>query len=170
MVYGENSGDDPDPPARLAVIVEQVDGLLAADMWQLSDGELDGLIEGICRLTGRVAAVRGQLFVEAQDRGFAVHQGATDLAAWLRERLRLTTREARRHVTLARDTTVCTATGAALASGEITAEQLTVRLRHHRSIMTPTGVEDPAAAGDLLSAGRSAAGPARGAAPHDPQR
>ncbi|WP_261569621.1 HNH endonuclease signature motif containing protein [Frankia gtarii] len=146
MVYDENSGDDPDPPARLAMIVGQVDELLAADVWRLSDAELDGLIEGVCRLAGRVAAVRGQLFVEAQDRGFAVHQGATDLAAWLRERLRLTTREARRQVTLARDTTVCTATGAALASGEITAEHAVVICDAMRSLPTATTPEQRTAA------------------------
>ncbi|WP_261576303.1 13E12 repeat family protein, partial [Frankia gtarii] len=127
MVFDDDLGDGPDPPARLATISRQVDGLLCADAWRLSDGELDELVEGVCRLAGRVAAVRGLLFVEAQDRGFAVRQGATDLAGWLRDRLRLTTRDARRQVTLARDTTtVCTATGAALADGTITVEQAVV--------------------------------------------
>ncbi|WP_261559266.1 DUF222 domain-containing protein [Frankia tisae] len=125
MVF-DDIGDGPDPPARLATISRQVDGLLSAEPWRLSDSELDELIERVCRLTGRVAAVRGLLFVEAQDRGFAIRQGATDLAGWLRERLQLTTRDARRQVTLARDTTACTATGAALAAGTVTVEHATV--------------------------------------------
>ncbi|EIV94431.1 DUF222 domain-containing protein, partial [Frankia sp. QA3] len=138
MVF-DDLGDGPDPPARLATISRQLDGLLAAQAWQLSDGELDGLIARVCRLTGRVAAVRSALFVEAQDRGFAVRHGATDLAGWLRDRLRLTTRDARRQVTLARDTTtVCTATGAALTQGTITVEQAIVIGDARRSL--PAGV------------------------------
>ncbi|WP_261563054.1 13E12 repeat family protein, partial [Frankia tisae] len=139
MVFDDDLGDGPDPPARLATISRQVDGLLAAQAWQLSDGELEELLEGMCRLTGRVAAVRGALFVEAQDRGFAVRHGATDLAGWLRDRLRWTTREARRQVTLARDsTTACTATGAALAEGTIIVEQAVVICDAMRTL--PTGV------------------------------
>ncbi|WP_232292085.1 DUF222 domain-containing protein [Frankia sp. QA3] len=127
-------------------------------------------MEGVCRLVGRVAPARGRLLVEAQDRGFALRQGAVATAGWLRNRLSLAPGEARRQVALARDVhEVCQATGAALAGGELTVEQLTVRLRHHHSIMMPTGTEDPAAAEDPLSAGRSAAGPTRAAAPHDPQ-
>ncbi|EIV91438.1 hypothetical protein FraQA3DRAFT_0889, partial [Frankia sp. QA3] len=64
MVFDDDLGDGPDPPARLATISRQLDGLLAAQAWQLSDGELDGLIARVCRLTGRVAAVRSALFVE----------------------------------------------------------------------------------------------------------
>jgi hypothetical protein len=150
MVDDENTGDDPDPPARLAVIAGQVDGLLATDVWRLSDGELDELIEGVCRLAGRVAAVRGRLFVEAQDRGFALHQGTTDLAAWLRERLLLTHREARRQVTLARDTTVCTATGAALADGTITVEHAIIICAAMRSLPTATTPEQRTAAEKAL--------------------
>lgn len=61
MVFDDDIGDGPDPPARLATISRQVDGLLRAEAWQLSDSELEDLIEGVCRLAGRVAAVRGIL-------------------------------------------------------------------------------------------------------------
>ncbi|MCM3922152.1 HNH endonuclease [Frankia sp. AiPs1] len=147
---GADVGDSPDPPACLATICGQLDGLLAADVWRLSDGELDGLLDGVCRLSGRVAAVRGRLFVEATDRGFAVHQGATDLAAWLRDRLKLTRGEARRQVTLARDITVCTATGAALASGTITVEHAVVIGDAMRSLPTGTTADQRTAAEQAL--------------------
>ncbi|WP_261576433.1 13E12 repeat family protein, partial [Frankia gtarii] len=151
MDFDDDLGDGPDPPARLATISRQVDGLLAAQAWQLSDRELDGLIEGVCRLTGRVAAVRGALFVEAQDRGFAVRHGATDLAGWLRDRLRLTTRDARRQVTLARDsTTTATATGAALADGTITVEQAVVICDAMRTLPAGVTPEQRAAAEQAL--------------------
>ncbi|WP_157734235.1 DUF222 domain-containing protein, partial [Frankia sp. AvcI1] len=146
MGFEDDTEDGPAPPARLAVIGGQLDGLLSDATWRLSDAELEALMEGVCRLVGRVAAARGRLLVEAQVRGFALRQGAVDTAGWLRDRLSLAPREARRQVALARDVhEVCQATGAALASGELTVEQLTVRLRHHRSIMMPTGVEDRAA-------------------------
>lgn len=59
-----------------------------------------------------------------------------DLAGWLRERLWLTTRDARRQVTLARDsTTVCTATGAALAEGTLMVEQAGVICDAMRSLL-----------------------------------
>uniref|UniRef100_UPI0021BE7FA0 13E12 repeat family protein n=1 Tax=Frankia gtarii TaxID=2950102 RepID=UPI0021BE7FA0 len=151
MVFDEDIGDDPDPSARLAMIAGQVDGLLAADAWRLPDGELEGLIEGVCRLVGRVTAVRGLLFVEAQDRGFAVRQGATDLAGWLRDRLALTTRDARRQVALARDsTTVCAATGAALAAGTITVEHAVVICDAMRTLPTGTTSEQRTAAEKAL--------------------
>ncbi|WP_255649364.1 HNH endonuclease signature motif containing protein [Frankia sp. ArI3] len=151
MVFDDDLGDGPDPPARLATISRHLDGLLAAQAWQLSDGELAGLIEGMCRLTGRVAAARGLLFVEAQDRGFAVRHGATDLAGWLRDRLRLTTRDARRQVTLAHDTTtMCTATGTALAEGTITVEQAVVICDAIRTLPTDVTGEQRAAAEQAL--------------------
>ncbi|WP_041938763.1 HNH endonuclease signature motif containing protein [Frankia alni] len=144
-------GDGPDPPTRLATISRQLDGLLTAQAWQLSDTELDGLLEGVCRLTSRVAAVRGLLFVEAQDRGFAVRHGATDLTGWLRDRLRLTTRDARRQVTLAHDTTtVHTATGTALADGTITVEQAMVISDALRTLPTATTPDQQTAAEQAL--------------------
>ncbi|WP_235489284.1 DUF222 domain-containing protein, partial [Frankia sp. AvcI1] len=127
MSFEDGARDGPVPPARLAVIAGQVEGLLSDETWRLSDGELEALIEGVCRLVGRVAAARGRLLVEAQDRGFALRQGAVDTAAWLRDRLALASREARRQITLARDVhEVCRATGAALAAGELTVEHAVV--------------------------------------------
>jgi len=111
-------------PGRLAVILTQIDGLLTDDAWQLSDSDLDGLLEGIGRLDGRLAAVNSRLITEAGDRGFATRAGASDTAGWLRDRLALSTREARRQVTLAHAIAdgTCEATGAALARGELTAD------------------------------------------------
>ncbi|EIV91891.1 HNH endonuclease signature motif containing protein [Frankia sp. QA3] len=139
MSFKEGAGDGPMPPARLAVIAGQVEGLLSDEPWRLSDGELEALLEGVCRLVGRVAAARGRLLVEAQDRGFALRQGAVDTAAWLRDRLALASREARRQVALARDVhEVCQATGAALAAGELTVEHAVVICEAMRSL--PAGV------------------------------
>lgn len=139
MDFEDDARDGPGPPARLAVIGGQLDGLLSEATWQLSDGELEALMEGVCRLVGRVAAVRGRLFVEAQDRGFALRQGAVDTAGWLRDRLSLAPREARRQVALARDVhEVCQATGAALAAGTITVEHGVVICQAMRSL--PAGV------------------------------
>ncbi|WP_256789238.1 HNH endonuclease signature motif containing protein [Frankia sp. AvcI1] len=139
MSFEDGARDGPVPPARLAVIAGQVEGLLSDETWRLSDGELEALIEGVCRLVGRVAAARGRLLVEAQDRGFALRQGAVDTAAWLRDRLALASREARRQITLARDVhEVCRATGAALAAGELTVEHAVVICEAMRSL--PAGV------------------------------
>ncbi|WP_261576340.1 HNH endonuclease signature motif containing protein, partial [Frankia gtarii] len=139
MGFEDDTGDGPAPPARLAVIGGQLDGLLSDATWQLSDGELEALMEGVCRLVGRVAAARGRLLVEAQVRGFALRQGAVDTAGWLRDRLSLAPSEARRQVALARDVhEVCQATGAALASGELTVEHAVVICQAMRSL--PAGV------------------------------
>ncbi|WP_041940048.1 HNH endonuclease [Frankia alni] len=52
--------------------------------------------------------------------------------------------------------------------GDTDIDRLTLRLRHHHSIMFPTGAEDPASDEDPSSVGRSDAAHARAAARHDP--
>ncbi|WP_115537992.1 DUF222 domain-containing protein, partial [Frankia canadensis] len=110
--------------SRLAVICEQIEGLLTDAAWKLSDGDLDALLEGIGRLGGPVAAVNNRLITEAVDRNLAPRLGATDIGSLLRDRLALTGREARRQVSLAQAVAdgPCQATGEALADGEITVE------------------------------------------------
>ncbi|WP_101831666.1 HNH endonuclease signature motif containing protein, partial [Frankia canadensis] len=110
--------------ARLTMIVEHIQGMLADEAWPLSDGELDALLEGVGRLGGPVAAVNNRLITEALDRGLAPRRGASDIPSLLRDRLALSTREARRQVALARAVSdgPCEATGQALACGDITVE------------------------------------------------
>ncbi|WP_115537958.1 DUF222 domain-containing protein, partial [Frankia canadensis] len=111
-------------PGRFAVLGELFDVLLSEEPWRLSDGELDMLLEKAGRLGGRVAALRGRLIVEAQERGLAARVGAVDVASLLRDRLALASRESRRQVSLALavGNGPCAATGEALARGEITVE------------------------------------------------
>ncbi|WP_248840652.1 HNH endonuclease signature motif containing protein [Frankia sp. AgKG'84/4] len=134
-------------PARMAVISEQVGGMLEEDPWHLSDSELEGLIEGLHELGSRLTAVRGQVLVDAFNRGFAVRQGAADLPSWLRERLTLAPLDARRQVAVARDLDdPCRATGQALAAGDIGAEQARVICEAMRALPGGISPEQRAAA------------------------
>ncbi|ETA02485.1 hypothetical protein ThrDRAFT_02226 [Frankia casuarinae] len=113
-------------PSGLAVVAEQVGGLLDAPVWSLSDAELYGALDDCSVELARLAAVRLALVREAHGRNLAVREGATSTAALLRERLRIRPGDAHRLVDLALALAVdgpLSATGAALAAGAITVEQ-----------------------------------------------
>ncbi|MCL9793925.1 HNH endonuclease signature motif containing protein [Frankia sp. AgKG'84/4] len=145
-------GSAQEPPTgiadRLVAIGEQAKGLLTGDVWRLSDGELEQSMVALHELTAQLAAARGQVLVEARDRGFAVRNGAADLPGWLRERLVLAPGAARRQVELARDTVEgpCQATGAALAAAEISVEHALVICETVRRLPRETSAGQRAAA------------------------
>ncbi|MER7459849.1 DUF222 domain-containing protein [Micromonospora sp. NPDC126480] len=72
-----------------------------AAVWSMPDQQLVDALDAAHRLEQRLAAVKLALVRELDGRGTAVAQGASSTAVWLRERLRLTVRRARRLVELA---------------------------------------------------------------------
>ncbi|MCG5439263.1 HNH endonuclease signature motif containing protein [Micromonospora foliorum] len=101
-----------------------VDDCAEAALWGLSDDELLASLDATQVLAQRLATVQLGLVRELDGRGLAVAQGASSTAVWLRERLRLSGRNARHLVQLA--ATIDAAPPAvrdALLSGAITVEQ-----------------------------------------------
>ncbi|WP_406060187.1 DUF222 domain-containing protein [Micromonospora sp. NBC_00860] len=101
-----------------------VDDCAETTLWGLSDDELLASLDATQVLSQRLATVQLGLVRELDGRGVAVAQGASSTAVWLRERLRLSGRNARQLVQLA--ATIDAAPPAvrdALLSGAITVEQ-----------------------------------------------
>ncbi|MFI6267772.1 HNH endonuclease signature motif containing protein [Micromonospora zamorensis] len=95
-----------------------------AALWALSDDDLLACLDATHVLAQRWAAVQLGLVREVDARGLAVAQGASSTSAWLRERLRLSSRSARQLVQLAAAVDAAPqAVRDALLSGAMTVEQ-----------------------------------------------
>ncbi|MDG9676712.1 HNH endonuclease signature motif containing protein [Micromonospora sp. DH14] len=111
-------------------------------IWALSEGELIAALDTAHRIEQRLAAVKLALIRELDGRGTATTRGASSIAVWLRERLRLTIPAARRLVDLA----AVLDTGNpgvrhALADGHITMEQARVIADTVDTVRTAAGPE-----------------------------
>ncbi|MEV7984707.1 DUF222 domain-containing protein [Micromonospora sp. NPDC085948] len=101
-----------------------VDDCAETALWGLSDDDLLASLDATQVLAQRLATIQLGLIRELDGRGLAVAQGASSTAVWLRERLRLSGRSARRLVQFA--ATLDAAPAAvrdALLSGAITVDQ-----------------------------------------------
>jgi hypothetical protein len=88
--------------------------------------ELDDAFAALQRADAALAAVKARLVSCARRSGVAATAGFPDTEAYLRDRLSVSAREAKRQTHLARDLAALPATAQALADGEISAEQAAV--------------------------------------------
>ncbi|WP_433352663.1 DUF222 domain-containing protein [Micromonospora saelicesensis] len=86
---------------ELAQADDAIAACVDAPAWPLPEHDLIAALDAAHRLRHRLAAVTLALIREADGRGTARTQGASNTAVWLRERLRLTIPAARRLIDLA---------------------------------------------------------------------
>ncbi|WP_430503332.1 DUF222 domain-containing protein [Micromonospora trifolii] len=137
----------------LAQVGGAVDDCAETALWALSDDELLASLDATQVVAQRLAAVQLGLVRELDGRGVAATQGASSTAVWLRERLRLSGRNARQLVQLA--ATIDAAPPAvrdALLSGAITVEQGRVVAETIAALPVETGPEVADKATQLLVA------------------
>lgn len=136
-----------DHPIRVALnaVDEALDTVREAEIWALSDDELEQAIQVSERLAARQAELGLRLLREADDRDLGRRMGGASTAGWLRHRFRMRPGTAKSRIDLAHrlpvdDATVdwsanvgsssdkgaMPATGAALAAGEVTADHAQV--------------------------------------------
>ena len=87
--------------AALDAVSEALDHAAAADVWSLSDDDLQATIVACEALAARQAAVSLRLVREADGRDLGRRLGASSTTAWLKDRLRLRPGEAKTRVDLA---------------------------------------------------------------------
>ncbi|MFD0822731.1 DUF222 domain-containing protein, partial [Micromonospora zhanjiangensis] len=87
--------------AALARADEQVSSCVDVPVWALSEADLVGSLVAVHRLEQRLAAVKLALIREVDGRALGGGHGASSTAVWLRDRLRVDVRTARRTVALA---------------------------------------------------------------------
>ncbi|MGH3978151.1 MAG: DUF222 domain-containing protein, partial [Pseudonocardiaceae bacterium] len=133
--------------AALGDVSDAVDKSDAADVWSLSDDDLQATIEACEVLAARQAALGLRLLREADGRDLGRRLGATSTTAWVKDRLRLRPGEAKARVDLAHRLDMDAAAGpvdyaanvgstaggrsmpataAALAAGQVSAEHARV--------------------------------------------
>jgi len=116
--------------AALEAIERALDATADTALWSLSDEELTHLLIRRETLAARCAELGLRMVAEAEARDVGSRAAAPSTAALLRERLRLTGREATGRVRLAAALGgELSATGAALAAGSISAEHAAVIAR-----------------------------------------
>lgn len=115
--------------AALSLLEASVEPLFATDPWSLSTAEIGEFCDRVATVEARLAAAKLAVIAEADGRDIGV-AAATSTAGWARQRLRLHPGTAGRAVKLAKALHCdCAATGAALASGAVNAEQAWVITR-----------------------------------------
>lgn len=135
----------------LAQVGEVVGECADAAAWAMSDAELTASLDAVHVLEQRLAAVKLGLVREVDGRGLAVTQGASSTAAWLRERLRVSGRSARRLVEVAAAVDAAPAVArAALLSGSMTVEQGMVVAQVVGALPTEAGPDVADKAAQLL--------------------
>ncbi|HET8680634.1 MAG TPA: DUF222 domain-containing protein [Micromonosporaceae bacterium] len=116
--------------AASTMIAEAVDAWAATAVWALPDGDLIGSLDELHVAEQRLAATKLALVREVDGRGLAVAQGASSTAVWLRDRLRMSIRDARRLVELAAAVDAAPAVvREGLAAGALSLEQAQVVTR-----------------------------------------
>ncbi|HEX7745165.1 MAG TPA: DUF222 domain-containing protein [Micromonosporaceae bacterium] len=110
--------------AGLRLADEGIASCLHASAWALPESDLIGTLDAVHALEQRLAALKLALVREIDGRGTPVAHGASSTAVWLRERLHLSIRAARRLVGDADAINAApAAVRAALAKGVVTSEQ-----------------------------------------------
>jgi hypothetical protein len=110
----------------LAQIRGVASGLVDVPVWPLSDGEVVSCLDEVHQAEQALAAVRLHLVREVEGRDLPGGHGATGVAVWLRSRLRVSIRSARRQVELAKQVDRRPALDAALCGGAVNVEQAQV--------------------------------------------
>jgi hypothetical protein len=102
-----------------------LDECLAVSLWAQPDSIVVGELDRLAVAARKVAAATLLRIREIDGRGVPAAQGATSTLAWLRDRYRISGREAARQVRLAR-ALEASATADALAAGAVNVEQAQV--------------------------------------------
>jgi hypothetical protein len=110
----------------LARIRGVASGLVDAPAWSLSDAEVVDCLDEVHRAEQALAAVRLHLVRQVQGRDLPGGHGASGVAVWLRSRLRISIRSARRQVELAARVDRRPVLDAALSAAVVNAEQAQV--------------------------------------------
>ncbi len=92
-------------------------------LFGLGGAELRELCRQLTSLASTLTSLDGAALAQAESCDVAAEVGATSTANWLAHEMKLTRKEAHRRVKLARDLETFPATSAALAAGEVVAEQ-----------------------------------------------
>ncbi|MEJ5944559.1 DUF222 domain-containing protein [Pseudokineococcus basanitobsidens] len=108
----------------VAAVTAAVDALLAAEVWRCTDAGVREAVVALERQAARLDAVRLRLLAAADERSVGRTGGAPSTADWLVGATTTRAEHARKRVDLAvaLDTTL-TATGTALAAGDVTGDQ-----------------------------------------------
>ncbi len=101
---------------------------LEVPLYGAGPSELRRLVRELSRLTATVSAVEAAVLAQADREQVGPEQGATSTANWVAHRTRQTHTEAHRRMRLAKDLDTHQATAAALARGDVLAEQARVVL------------------------------------------
>ena len=111
----------------LGVLEQTLDGCLSGGLFALSANDLVSHLDRVQVLLQRLAALRLGLVREVDARGIGVGEGASGTAVWLRERWRVSSREASRVVKLAAALdSGLPACASGLAGGVVNVEQVQV--------------------------------------------
>jgi hypothetical protein len=126
-----------------ALVALRKDAAECADAraWALSDAELLSCLDAVHEAERAVSAAKAHLIGEIGGRGLHRRHGATSLAAWLRDRLRIGIATAGRLVALSADVDRRPALDAALSSGEVNSDQVPVIASAVAALPDRVGVE-----------------------------
>ena len=104
----------------------ELQAALAAQAWSLSPEDLTEALTATHTLRQQLTGLLARLVREADGRGVPTAEGAASVPVWLRQRLRMGIHEAKRLADLAQVSDARPGLAAALAAGEISAEQARV--------------------------------------------
>jgi len=121
-----------------------VDAAVSAPPWRSGDRELAQAAVTCARLVARSQSVLVRVLGELDARDLPARSGASSTAAWTRQELNLTPREARTLASVATTGRKMPATGAALAAGELNLSRRPTRSRP-RSASCPRTCPRPSA-------------------------
>ncbi len=124
----DGTGSDHPITAGCAHIRAELDDLIQAPAWSMSDQEVRDTLTEVTRLTARLAELEARVAAQAQTRHVEDKSGATSTATWWATQTKMTRAEAHRKTRLAQalDTEQHSPVRAALAAGDVLPDQARV--------------------------------------------